>query len=53
MMVNKTIGEIDVVDYVEEEDGSATLTVELDDAAKKHLIEYAIVDLIKKAVDDT
>lgn len=44
------IGKIEVTDYVEQEDGSAILTVDLDEEAKKMLLEYALIDLIKKGV---
>jgi ribosome biogenesis SPOUT family RNA methylase Rps3 len=41
-------GVIEVIDYVEDDDGGATLTVDLDEEARKNLLEFALIELIKK-----
>ena len=41
----------EVTDYEEQEDGSALLTLELDQESINYLVSYAINDLLKKELD--
>lgn len=43
---------IEIKDYVEHEDGSATLVFDCDEDTKKHLIEAGFIYLVKKWVDE-
>jgi len=45
------IGTIDVKDYVEHEDGSATLVVDTDPEATRLLVEIGLRRLLEMAVD--
>jgi len=45
------VAKIDIKDYVEHEDGSATVVFECDDEAKKALISEGLLSLVEKAVD--
>lgn len=44
---------LDVTQVVEHEDGSATITFDMDDSSKHLLIQYAITDILKKAAAQT
>ena len=44
-------GIIDIQEYVEHEDGSATIVFECNDEAKKALINEGLLSLIEKAID--
>lgn len=44
-------GEIEVIDCKELEDGSALLTLELNEEIKSQLISYAINDILRKYLD--
>ena len=44
-------GIIDIQDYMEHEDGSATIIFECNDEAKKALINEGLLSLIEKAID--
>jgi hypothetical protein len=46
------VGKIDIKDYVEHKDGSATFTFECDDEAKKALINEGLMSLLEKAVSE-
>lgn len=46
----KIVGEMTVTDMVEHEDGSATLTFDMDAETTTFLVNYAIVDIIKKQI---
>ena len=46
------VGKIGIKDYVEHKDGSATLTFECDDEAKKALINEGLISLLEKAVSE-
>ena len=41
---------IKVSDYVEHEDGSATLNIDMDNVAKKTLLGFAFIELLKKSI---
>ena len=43
---------IDVDNYEEQKDGSAILTINLDQEAIQYLVNYAVNDLVKKACDE-
>ena len=45
------VGIIDIQDYTEHEDGSATIVFECNDEAKKALISEGLLSLLEKAVD--
>ena len=45
------VGEIEVIDCKEQEDGSALLTLELNEEIKSQLISYAINDILRKYLD--
>jgi ribosome biogenesis SPOUT family RNA methylase Rps3 len=45
------VGKIDIKDFIEHEDGSATVVFECDDEANKALISEGLLSLIEKAVD--
>ena len=45
------VGKIEIKDYIEHEDGSATIMFECDDAAKKALISEGLLSLVEKAID--
>ena len=40
---------IEITSIVEEDDGSATLTVEMDEETKLFMINHALVDVLQKA----
>lgn len=42
---------IEVTEIKEHEDGSATLTFEMNEDTKKLLINYAIADIIRKSLE--
>lgn len=42
---------IDVLSFTENEDGSANLQVDVDDSAKKRLIEIGLLSIIRDSVD--
>jgi hypothetical protein len=44
-------GKIDIKDYIEHEDGSATIVFECNDEARQALISEGLLSLIEKAVD--
>lgn len=46
------IGKIDIKDYVEHKDGSATVTFECDNEAKTALINEGLISLLEKAVSE-
>lgn len=41
---------IKVSDFVEHEDGSATLNIEMDNVTKETLLEFAFIELLKKSI---
>ena len=43
---------IEVIEVVENEDGSAVMTVEMCDRARELLIEAGLISLIKKHIDE-
>ena len=43
--------DIKVTKFEEQEDGSAIVEVEMDEEAKSKLIEYAMLDLLKKMIE--
>jgi hypothetical protein len=45
-------GKIDVKDYVEHEDGSATLVIDTDTEATRLLVEIGLRRLLEMAVDE-
>lgn len=45
------VGIIDIQDYTEHEDGSATIVFECNDEAKKALINEGLISLLEKAID--
>lgn len=47
----RIVGEIEVIDCKEQEDGSALLTLELNEEIKSQLISYAINDILRKYLD--
>lgn len=44
------VGKIEVQNYIEHDDGSATVTFECDAAAKEALINEGLISLLEKAV---
>jgi hypothetical protein len=44
--------DIKVIEVVENEDGSAVLTVEMCDRARELLIEAGLISLLKKHIDE-
>lgn len=42
--------EMTVKETIEHEDGSATLLIDMDDKTKNYLINYAIIECIKKGL---
>jgi len=42
---------IKVIKFEEQEDGSAIVELEMDEETKGKLIEYAIVDLLRKMIE--
>jgi len=46
------VGKIDIQNLVEHEDGSATVTFECDDEAKKALINEGLISLLEKAISE-
>lgn len=44
---------IEVTQVVENEDGSATITFDMDDTAKQALLQHALLDIFKKAAQRT
>jgi len=44
-------GKIDIKEYVEHKDGSATVVFDCDDEAKSALISEGLLSLIEKAID--
>ncbi len=44
---------LDVKEVVEHENGSATVSFELNEGAKELLLQYAITDILKKAAEQT
>jgi hypothetical protein len=45
------VGKIDIKDYVEHEDGSATIVFDCDNGAKEALISEGLLSLLEKAID--
>jgi hypothetical protein len=43
--------DIQVINVEEQEDGSAILELELDEETRNKLLEYAIIDLLKKMIE--
>ena len=43
---------IECYDLVEQEDGSATMQVELDKEAKEYLINVGLLEMLKKAIEE-
>ena len=52
MLKESEIFNISVIDVVENEDGSAVMTVEMCDRARELLIEAGLISLIKKHIDE-
>lgn len=46
------VGMIDIQDYIEHEDGSATLTFDCDAKTRKLLVGLGLVSLLEKAVNE-
>lgn len=41
---------IKVSEFVEHEDGSATVNIEMDNVTKEALLEFAFIELLKKSI---
>ena len=52
MLKESEIFNISVIDVVDNEDGSAVMTVEMCDRARELLIEAGLISLIKKHIDE-
>lgn len=44
---------MEITNFVENEDGSATFQVDLTNEEKESLLRYAIVDIVKKSCEQT
>ena len=52
MLKESEIFNISVIEVVENEDGSAVMTVEMCDRARELLIEAGLISLLKKHIDE-
>ena len=41
-----------LTELVENEDGSATMQLDADEEAKKHLINVGLIEMLKKAIEE-
>jgi hypothetical protein len=42
---------MEVVDIIDNEDGSSTVTIDMTEEEQQFFIEYAVVDILKKAIE--
>jgi len=43
---------MEVINIIENKDGSATLNIEMTEEEQKYLIEYAVQDILKKHIEE-